>query len=104
MTGYSTSSTVTTFHKIGLKTPVVNPWTSVNDSHNPVWKTTANPYFWFVDSAGNQQPYIEDQRWLGVKGGELMNLKFMAGEATMASRHKYRQTRFVHDKQRQTRL
>jgi peptide/nickel transport system substrate-binding protein len=75
------------FHKIGLKTPVVNPWTSVNDSHNPVWKTTANPYFWFVDSAGNQQPYIEDQRWLGIKGGELMNLKFMAGEATMASRH-----------------
>ena len=75
------------FHKIGLKTPVVNPYTSVNDSHNPVWTTTANPYFWFVDSAGNQQPYIEDQRWLGVKGGELMNLKFMAGEATMASRH-----------------
>lgn len=75
------------FHKIGLKTPVVNPYTSVNDSHNPVWKTTANPYFWFVDSAGNQQPYIEDQRWLGIKSGELMNLKFMAGEATMASRH-----------------
>ena len=74
-------------NKLGTTTPILAPWIPLNDSISTIWKFKVNPYYWFVDSAGNQQPYIQDQRWLAVASGELMNLKFMAGETTMASRH-----------------
>ena len=45
---------------------------------NPaIW--TANPYFFMVDSDGNQLPYLEKQRWFLVSDGEAKNLRLLAG-------------------------
>jgi peptide/nickel transport system substrate-binding protein len=39
-----------------------------------------NPYFWKVDTAGNQLPYIDEVHRVVVKTTEIMDLKTMSGE------------------------
>ena len=59
--------------------PVLNPWMLVDQS-----PTTAvydrNPYYFKVDSAGQQLPYINGLRSQVVADVEMSNLKVLAGE------------------------
>ena len=59
--------------------PVLNPWMLVEQS-----PTTAvydrNPYYFKVDSAGQQLPYINGLRSQVVADVEMSNLKVLAGE------------------------
>ncbi len=56
------------------------------ESHILVEETTegrrfvANPYFYMVDTAGNQLPYINEQNELYVPDAEVRNLKITNGE------------------------
>ncbi|MEJ1159147.1 ABC transporter substrate-binding protein [Prosthecomicrobium sp. N25] len=43
-------------------------------------KTVANPYFFMVDTAGQQLPYIPEQNEIYVKDAEVRNLKLINGE------------------------
>src|SRR4249920_3857099 len=39
--------------------PVMTPWKTVSPINTPTWSMERNPYFWAVDTAGNQLPYID---------------------------------------------
>ncbi len=43
-----------------------------------------NPYYWKVDTAGNQLPYIDKFRTINVASGEIQDLKLMSGELNFA--------------------
>ena len=69
-------------------TPMIAPWTTLagTSSQDLLWRMERNPYFFAVDTEGNQLPYIGDRVAQGVGDIELRNLKFMAGEADRARR------------------
>ena len=60
--------------------PVLDPWTLADESpDSELWQR--NPYYWKVDTAGNQLPYV-DQVLVPMfpKPEEQMPVKLMAGE------------------------
>ena len=74
-----------------------------------------NPYFWKVDTAGRQLPYIDAVTFDLVTDGEVINLKASAGEVDFQFRHLnptnftlfkeneerggYRTLTYIHDKE-----
>jgi peptide/nickel transport system substrate-binding protein len=46
-----------------------------------------NPYYWKVDTEGNQLPYIDTIQFDFVENIEVLNLRALAGELDMQSRH-----------------
>jgi len=60
--------------------PVVDPWRlkSIDVSGNKY--SERNPYYWKVDTAGNQLPYIDEQQRILVQNAEVRVLKFISGE------------------------
>lgn len=67
--------------------PVVNPWmpSRVDSYGNEYFER--NPYYWKVDTAGNQLPYIDTQARMLVENREVWNLKVVAGEFDFACQH-----------------
>ena len=59
--------------------PVLNPWMLVDQSPT-VSVFDRNPYYFKVDSAGQQLPYINGLRSQVVADVEMSNLKVLAGE------------------------
>ena len=56
--------------------PVITPYKTVEGSVNAsaLWKVERNPYFWAVDSAGNQLPYIDTWELPKVETGDMVYL------------------------------
>lgn len=71
------------FHALG--TPTIEPW---------VWKKMSienatlerNPYYWQVDTAGNQLPYIDKIYAEGISDPEIRTMKIISGESDLATR------------------
>ena len=64
--------------------PGMGPW-AVNTDATPgqtVWER--NPYYWKVDPAGNQLPYVDTVAYTCGENKEIINLKVMAGESDYA--------------------
>ena len=63
--------------------PVDTPWSLTTQD----WTTTAfsgrNPYYWKVDTAGNQLPYIDKVFYFCVEDAEIVALHCLAGEIDM---------------------
>ena len=67
--------------------PVLTPWRTVTPINTPVWGMERNPYYWAVDTAGNQLPYI-DRIVMGLAENlEVLNLRAIAGEYDLQERH-----------------
>jgi len=63
--------------------PVMDPWYPVrNDSQGMTFER--NPYYWKVDTEGNQLPYIDEVVCEYVGNLEVVNLKAVSGELTVA--------------------
>ncbi len=62
------------------KLPDVTPWvlTQIDELGNKYFDR--NPYYWAVDTAGNQLPYIDRQVAVLVKDAEVRTLKFISRE------------------------
>lgn len=60
--------------------PGITPWVlkSIDTFGNKYFER--NPYYWKVDTAGNQLPYVDGQLRELVSDGEVRILKFIAGE------------------------
>ena len=68
--------------------PVIAPWKFTNRLGDPVVLAERNPYFWAVDPAGNQLPYLDGIQLTLVEGGtDLGTLKALQGEIDMQGRH-----------------
>lgn len=67
--------------------PTMTPWTTVSPINTPTWSMKRNPYFWAVDTAGNQLPYIDEISMALAENTEVANLRAIAGEYDLQERH-----------------
>ncbi len=67
--------------------PVVTPWKTVTPINTPTWTLERNPYYWGVDPAGNQLPYIDRIAMGLAENLEVLNLRAVAGEYDFQERH-----------------
>ena len=67
--------------------PVMTPWKTVSPINSPTWSMERNPYFWAVDTAGNQLPYIDRITMTLAENTEVANLRAIAGEYDIQERH-----------------
>jgi len=67
--------------------PVLTPWKTVNSIATDNWVLERNPYYYGVDTAGNQLPYIDRISMTLAENLEVLNLRAVAGEYDYQSRH-----------------
>jgi peptide/nickel transport system substrate-binding protein len=67
--------------------PVLSPWKTVTPINTPTWTLERNPYSVFVDTAGNQLPYIDRVVLTLGENLEVINLRAIAGEYDHQARH-----------------
>ena len=68
-------------------TPVVSPWKMTSPITAEIYEWERNPYYWAVDPAGNQLPYIDEISMTLTGDKEVLNLKASAGEIDFQHRH-----------------
>jgi len=67
--------------------PVVTPWKTTSPLTTPTWVFERNPYSVWVDTDGNQLPYIDRIRMTLGENLEVINLRAIAGEYDSQARH-----------------
>ena len=67
--------------------PVMSAWRTVTPINTPVWTLERNPFFWGVDTDGNQLPYIDKIQLTLAENLEVANLRGIAGEFDEMGRH-----------------
>src|SRR5213593_3349070 len=67
--------------------PVVTPWKTVTPINTPTWTLERNPYSVWIDTDGNQLPYIDRIRMTLGENLEVINLRAIAGEYDSQARH-----------------
>ena len=67
--------------------PVITPWKTVTPINTPLWSLERNPYYWGVDTEGNQLPYIDKVQLNLAENIEVVNLRAIAGEYDEMGRH-----------------
>ena len=67
--------------------PTMTPWRTVSPINTPTWGMERNPYFWQVDTDGNQLPYIDKLTMTLAENTEVANLRAIAGEYDCQERH-----------------
>jgi peptide/nickel transport system substrate-binding protein len=73
--------------ELNTELPVLGPWRSVRPINNPIWLLERNPYYYAVDTAGNQLPYFDRVQFTLAENLEVINLRAMAGEYDEQERH-----------------
>ncbi len=66
--------------------PSLSPWIYPQDQRSGPWVYIRNPYFWAVDTAGNQLPYI-DQIQFDERSRQLLVSSAYEGGVSMQQRH-----------------
>jgi peptide/nickel transport system substrate-binding protein len=67
--------------------PVLTPWMTVNPITTDNWVLERNPYYFGVDTEGNQLPYIDRISMTLAENLEVLNLRAIAGEYDYQARH-----------------
>jgi peptide/nickel transport system substrate-binding protein len=67
--------------------PVVSPWKTTAPINTPTWILERNPYSIWVDTEGNQLPYIDRVVLTLAENLEVLNLRAIAGEYDFQARH-----------------
>ena len=67
--------------------PTLGAWTTARPINTPTWVLQRNPYYWAVDTEGNQLPYIDQIVMTLAEDLEVVNLRAMAGEFDEQERH-----------------
>ena len=71
-----------------LELPTLNPYVlTVPYADSDRVEAVRNPYYWKVDTDGNQLPYIDRVTWAKLDDPQLMLLRMTAGELDFAFRH-----------------
>ena len=60
--------------------PHIRPWIMTTDGRAPVNRMIRNPYYWKIDTAGNQLPYINEIESVLVGDQEAKKLKVISGD------------------------
>ncbi len=72
---------------INTELPTLGPWKTTRAINTPTWAMERNPYYYAVDTAGNQLPYLDSVVMTLADNTEIVNLRAMAGEYDMQERH-----------------
>ncbi len=72
---------------MNLESPVMTPWKPVTILASNELVFERNPYFWAVDTEGNQLPYFDGIALELVEELEVLNLRAIAGNYTIQGRH-----------------
>ena len=67
--------------------PVVTPWMTEVSITTPNWVLVRNPYYFGVDTEGNQLPYIDRISMGLAENLEVLNLRAIAGQYDYQARH-----------------
>jgi len=67
--------------------PTLGPWKMTRPINSPTFVLERNPYYWAVDTAGNQLPYIDRVVLTLAEDAEVINLRAVAGNYDMQERH-----------------
>ena len=67
--------------------PVVSPWKMVSPANTSAWVFERNPYSIWVDTEGNQLPYLDRVQMTLAENQEIVNLRAIAGEYDLQARH-----------------
>jgi peptide/nickel transport system substrate-binding protein len=67
--------------------PVLGPWRTVRPINTPTWVMERNPFYYAVDTEGNQLPYINQIVMTLAEDLEVLNLRAMAGSYDLQERH-----------------
>jgi len=67
--------------------PTLGPWHTVSPINTANWVMERNPYYWMVDTEGNQLPYIDRVSLTLAENMEVINLRAVAGELDYQARH-----------------
>ena len=67
--------------------PTTAPWKYATPITGPTTVGERNPYYFAVDTAGNQLPYIDKITWGLAENLEIANLRAIAGEYDLQVRH-----------------
>ncbi len=67
--------------------PVLYPWRNTSSPTATTMVFERNPYYWKIDPAGNQLPYIDKISNALVENREMVVMKAIAGEIDMQERH-----------------
>jgi len=60
--------------------PVIQAWYPLDTTDRPIQRWVRNPYYWKVDTKGNQLPYIDKIQQILLPDAESMLLKAIAGD------------------------
>jgi len=60
--------------------PTIAAWRMVQPINTQTWVLERNAYFWTVDTAGNQLPYLDKVQLTLAENPEVINLRAIAGE------------------------
>jgi peptide/nickel transport system substrate-binding protein len=66
--------------------PTVTPWKCTRPINNPPWEFEANPYSIWVDSDGNQLPYVPKCSLTSVDDPQVLALNAVSGDYDFADR------------------
>jgi peptide/nickel transport system substrate-binding protein len=66
--------------------PTLTPWICTRPINDPPWEFEANPYSIWVDSDGNQLPYVPKVSFTNVDDAQVLALNAVSGEYDYADR------------------
>jgi len=67
--------------------PVISPWVTTQGRNTATWVLERNPYYFGVDTEGNQLPYVDKVVLTLGENLEVINLRAIAGEYDWGERH-----------------
>lgn len=73
--------------QLNIDVPTVGPWRTVQPITTDSWVLERNPYYWAVDTAGNQLPYIDSIVLTLAENPQIVTLRGIAGELDLQARH-----------------
>jgi peptide/nickel transport system substrate-binding protein len=73
--------------QLNPEVPVLTPWRTVAPINTPTWLLERNPYFYEVDTAGNQLPYLDRIQLTLGENLEVINLRAISGAYDLQERH-----------------
>jgi peptide/nickel transport system substrate-binding protein len=73
--------------QMNMDVPVMTPWKSVTRIASDEFVLERNPFFYAVDTEGNQLPYFDRVAVELVEELEVLNLRAIAGNYTIQGRH-----------------
>lgn len=73
--------------QLNIDAPVTSIWKPVTPISSQVFRLERNPYYFAVDTAGNQLPYIDTLELSLAEDLQVLNLRAVAGEYDFQVRH-----------------